>query len=127
LELDRRIARVVLALVGIGVVVPVMIAFVGFATRPFDRNGEHAMGLIENSLGHRYTLDAASLSTTWTFTRDADVVIRFAEGSATLEEATLDAGCYSGTVTRGTILRLADAHGVAFASPDFDASCEALP
>jgi hypothetical protein len=127
LRFDKRIVVVVLALVGVVVVAGVVVASVGFTARPFDSSGESATGMAQNSLGDRYTLDAASISSTWTFTRDADVVLRFADGTVTLNDAALDPGCYSGTIPNGAVLSLSDAHGVSFASPDSDASCRALP
>jgi hypothetical protein len=127
LRFDKRIVVVVLALAGVFVVAGVVVASIGFTSRPFDSSGERATGMAQNSLGDRYTLDAASISSTWTFTRDADVVLRFADGQVTLDGTALDPGCYSGTVPTGAVLTLEDAHGVGFATPESDTSCEPLP
>jgi hypothetical protein len=67
------------------------------------------------------------ISSTWTFTSDADVVLRFADGQVALNDTTLDPGCYSGTIPTGAVLTLEDAHGVSFATPEKDTSCEPLP
>jgi hypothetical protein len=127
LRFDRRIVLVALVLVGVFVVAGVVVASIGFTSRPFDTSGERATGMAQSSLGSRYTLDAASISSTWTFTRDAEVVLRFAAGRVTLDATTLDPGCYSGTVSTGAVLTLGDAHGVSFATPESDSSCLPLP
>ncbi len=127
MRFDKRIVVVVLALVGVFVVAGVVVASIGFTSRPFDSSGERATGMAQNSLGNRYTLDAASISSTWTFTRDADVVLRFADGHVALEGKALDPGCHSGTVPTGAVITLEDAHGVSFATPGRDSSCEPLP
>jgi hypothetical protein len=127
MRLDRRLIVVVLALVAVVVVAGAVVASVGFTSRPFESSGESATGMAQNSLGDRYTLDAASISSTWTFTRDVDVVLRFADGQVALDTTALDPGCYSGTIPKGAVLTLTDAHGVSFAAPDADATCQALP
>jgi hypothetical protein len=127
LRFDKRIVVVVLALVGVFVVAGAVVASIGFTSRPFDSSGESAQGMAQNSLGDKYTLDAASISSTWTFTRDADVVLRFADGQLALDDAALQPGCYSGTISKGAVLTINDAHGVSFASPDADGSCQGLP
>ena len=127
MRFDKRIVVVVLALAGVFVIAGVVVASIGFTSRPFDTSGERAMGMAQNSLGSRYTLDAASISSTWTFTSDADVVLRFADGQVALNDTTLDPGCYSGTIPTGAVLTLEDAHGVSFATPEKDTSCEPLP
>jgi hypothetical protein len=127
LGFDKRIAVVVSALVGVLLVATVVVATVGFTTRPFDTSGERATSMAQNSLGDRYTLDAASISATWTFTRDAEIVLRFADGDVTLDQAPLDPGCYSGTISNGAVLTINDAHGVSFATPSSDTSCLSLP
>ncbi len=126
-RLDKRIIVVVLPLVAVIVVAGAVLASVGFTSRPFDTAGEQAVGMAQNSLGDRYTLDASSITSTWTFTRDADVVLRFADGEVALDGTALDPGCYSGTVVKGAVLTLSDAHGVSFAAPDSDATCQSLP
>jgi hypothetical protein len=127
LRFDKRIVVVVLALAGVFVVAGVVVASIGFTSRPFDTSGESATGMAQNSLGDRYTLDAASISSTWTFTRDADVVLRFADGTVTLGDAALEPGCYAGTIPKGAVLTINEAHGVSFASPETDGSCQSLP
>ena len=127
MRFDKRIVVVVLVLAGVFVVAGVVVASIGFTSRPFDSSGERATGMAQNSLGSRYTLDAASISSTWTFTRDADVVLRFADGQVTLNGTALDAGCYSGTLPTGAVLTLGDALGWRFVSPATDPSCQALP
>jgi hypothetical protein len=126
LRFDKRIVVVVLALVGVFLVAGAVMASIGFTSRPFDSSGERAVGMVQNSLG-RYTLDASSISSTWTFTRDADVVLRFADGQVALDGKTLDPGCHSGTISKGAVLAISDAHGVSFATPESDSSCDPLP
>ena len=122
------------SLVAIGalavVVVLVVVAavnVVGFTQRPFDAGSEVAVGKMENSLGDQYRLDAANLSATWTFNRDAAVVVRFDSGTAVFNGQEVPTGCYAGTVHRNDVMRFDGAHGVSFASPDTDTSCQALP
>ncbi len=127
MRFDKRIVVLVLALAGVFVLAGVVVASIGFTSRPFDTSGERATGMAQNSLGNRYTLDADSISSTWKFTRDVQVVLRFSDGRVTLDGAVLDPGCYSGTVPAGAVLTLEDAHGVSFATPERDTSCEPLP
>ena len=127
MRFDKRIVVVVLVLAGVFVVAGVVVASIGFSSRPFDSSGERATGMAQNSLGSRYTLDAASISSTWTFTRDAQIVLRFADGDVTLGDAALGPGCYSGTISKGAVVTINEAHGVSFASPETDGSCQALP
>ncbi len=104
-----------------------VVTVVGFTTAPFDRHGEAATGQVQNSLGDGYTVDTATLTSTWTFTRDTQIMLRFDEGAVTFDGADLQAGCYSDKVSEGDVLTFADAHHVSFASPDSDPSCGQLP
>ncbi len=124
-----RIILAVLGAIGVVAIVAViaLLTVVGFTPRPFDVGGESAVGMAQNSLGHQYKLDAANLSATWTFTSDADVVVSFETGEAAFNGQSLPTGCYTGTAHKGDVLRLDGATGVRFASPDSDASCQALP
>ena len=65
--------KAVVAVLGVMValVLAVTVAAVGSTSAPFEGSGVWAVGLFQNSLGNQYTLDAANLSATWTFTRDA--------------------------------------------------------
>jgi hypothetical protein len=127
LRFDKRLLLIVLPLAAVFVIAGVVVASIGFTPRPFDSSGERAMGMAQNSLGSQYTLDAATISSTWTFTRDADVVLRFDDGQVSLDGTTLQPGCYSGTVPTGAVITLEDAHGVSFATPENDTTCEPLP
>jgi hypothetical protein len=124
---NRKLAVVVLAVAGVVLAVGVLITVAGFTPRPFDRTDQRAMGLVENSLADRFTLEAARLSSTWTFTRDAPIVLRFVDGVVTLDAEVLEPGCYSGTVQDGAVLTLDDAHDLRFTSADSEADCSALP
>jgi len=121
--------RILLAIAGVAVAAVLIVLFVvvGNTSAPFDASGEMATGKVQNSLGDRFTLDAAMLSSTWTFNRDADVVLKFEDGSLALDGRTLDSGCYSGQVTKGEVLTISDGRHVSFASPDSDSSCRDLP
>jgi hypothetical protein len=121
--------KVVFGLIGILAAVVVVVVFLvfGSTTAPFDRHGEAAVGQVQNSLGDRYTVDTATLTSTWTFTRDTQVMLRFEDGAVTFDGADLQAGCYSDKVSEGDVLTFADAHHVSFASPDSDPSCGQLP
>jgi hypothetical protein len=117
-------AGVVVALVVLAIVA---VSAIGFTQAPFTRSGEQATGLVQNSLGHEFHLDAASLSATWTFTRDVDVVVRFADGAAAFNGRDLEPGCYGGAAKPGDVLRFEDAHGVSFMAPRSDTACLPLP
>jgi hypothetical protein len=121
--------RILFAAAGIIVAVVLVVLFVvvGYTSAPFDTSGEAATGQVQNGLGHRYTLDAATLNGTWTFNRDADIVLRFEDGTLDLDGRSLDVGCYSGTVSKGAVLTIADGRHVSFASPDSDTTCRPLP
>ncbi len=121
-----RVIGVAIGVVALTVAVILFFVF-GITSAPFDSRGEMAVGKMQNSFGDRYTLDAAALTSTWTFNRDADVLLRFDDGTLAFDDQPLQAGCYSGTVSKGDVLTITDAHGVSFASPDSDASCQALP
>ncbi len=121
--------RILLTMAGVAVAVVLVVLFVvvGSTSAPFDTSGEMATGKVQNNLGDRYRLDAAMLSGTWTFNRDADVVLKFEEGSLALDGQPLDSGCYSGRVAKGEVLTIGDGRNVSFASPDSDSTCRALP
>jgi hypothetical protein len=121
--------RVIGAAIGVIVLVVMVTLFVvlGITSAPFNTKGESTIGKMQNSFGDRYTLDAATYSGTWTFSRDADVVLRFDDGTLTFDDQPLEAGCYSDAVTRDDVITINDAHGVHFASPDSDATCRPLP
>ncbi len=94
---------------------------------PFTIHGERAVGQVENNLGDTYHLDASQLSATWTFTRDAPVVVSFKSGDVTFDGKSLDTGCYSGQAKDGDVLLFQDAHSVSFDSPDSNQGCQPLP
>ena len=121
--------RILLAMVGVVVAVVLIVLFVvvGSTSAPFETSGEMATGKVQNNLGDRYRLDAAMLSGTWTFNRDADVVLKFQEGSLVLDGQPLDSGCYSGRVAKGEVLKISDGRHVSFVTPDSDSSCRDLP
>ncbi len=121
--------RILLGIVGVGIaaVLIVLAVVIGTTSAPFDTSGEMATGKVQNNLGDRYRLDAAMLSSTWTFNRDADVVLKFEDGSLLLDGQPLESGCYSGHVDKGEVLKISDGRHVNFASPDSDSTCRALP
>lgn len=114
------------ALVAIGLVV-VAITAVACTSRPFDPLGERAVGRLETGIGDTYRMEAGALTATWTFTREADIVLRFEVGTLSFQGARLEPGCYSDTVTDGDVLEISDAHNVSLSSPDSDASCRSFP
>jgi hypothetical protein len=109
------------------VVIVALLLVAGYTPVPFDRNDEATTGRVENSIGDQHTLTASTLSATWTFTRDAKIVLRISQGSLAINGAALEAGCYSGTMQRGDVLIIKDGRTVSFASPDSDPACRALP
>ena len=121
--------KAVVAVLGVMValVLAVAVAAVGSTSAPFEGSGVWAVGLFQNSLGDQYTLDAANLSATWTFTRDALVVLRFEAGDVTANGQALPAGCYSGSASTGEVINLESAQHVSFASPGSDPACGQLP
>lgn len=124
----RRILVALAALVVVVIVsIVAVVTVIGFTPRPFDAGSESALGKAENSLGDQYHLDAANLSATWTFTRDAQFVLRFDSGDLAFNGQKLQTGCYSGTAHNNDVLRLDGAKGVSFVSPETDASCQPLP
>ncbi len=105
----------------------VVAAGVGWTAPPFESDGTWAVGEFQNSLGDQYRLDAVQLTSTWTFTHDAQVVLRFEAGDVTVNGQPLPAGCYSGSVSTGEVINLDGAQHVSFASPGSDPSCGRLP
>ncbi len=121
-----RFVFAALGVIAIVVVIAVFVVF-GFTSAPFDSQGESAVGKAQNGLGARYTVDAARLTATWSFTRDAQIVLRFDQGDLVLGGQDLQPGCYSGTVSEGEVLTINDAQGISFASPDSNSTCAQLP
>jgi hypothetical protein len=117
------------AAIGIFVVAVVVLLMLvlGVTAAPFDSHGEVALGKAENSLGDRHTMTAAHLTSTWTFTRDEEIVLRIGGGDVSINGEAVMPGCYAGLAARGTVIAFRDAEDVSFASPDSDASCSALP
>lgn len=124
-----RATSLVIGVVAVVAVVAVVGAFLvfGYTSAPFDVSGEAAAGQTKNGFGDHYTLDAASLTARWTFTRDADAVLRFDDGSLSLDGTSLDIGCYSGSIAKGSVLAISDGRHVHFSSPDADAACHPMP
>ncbi len=121
--------KAVVAVLGVMValVLVVTVAAVGSTSAPFEGSGIWAVGKVQNSLGDQYKLDAAQLTATWTFTRDAQVVLRFEAGDVTVNGQALPAGCYSGSASTGEVISLDGASHVSFVSPATDTSCGQLP
>ncbi len=123
----RTVLAAIAAVAAVMIIIVTAVAAIGFTPRPFDTSNESAVGMAQNSLGDQYTLDAASLSATWTFSHDAQVVLRFDAGDVTVNGEALPAGCYSGSASTGEVITLAGAQHVSFASPRSDPSCGQLP
>ena len=123
----RTVGLVTFVTLAVLIVLGALVLTTGFTGPPFDRQGERAIGLVENSLGDRYTLTASRLTSTWTLNRDADVVVRLEGGVVNIDGVRLSPGCYSGEAARGTVVTFDGAENVSFSTPDSDPACAELP